>query len=103
VGTPCHTAHVNPIVEFCPDSLQHVPVYGCHDALDLTQYDFFIWEYVKDVFYAPPLPNDLQELGQRIIATVPTINRDMLKRVLTEMDYRIDVCRVTRGSHIVFL
>jgi hypothetical protein len=24
VRTPCHTAHVNPTVHFCPDSLQHV-------------------------------------------------------------------------------
>jgi hypothetical protein len=103
VGTPCHTAHDNPIVHFCPDSLQHVPVYGCHsgdDALDLTPCDFFLWGYVKDVVYVPPLPNDLQELRQRIIAAVTTINRDMLERVWTEMDYRIDVCRVTRGSHI---
>jgi hypothetical protein len=55
--------------------------------------------YVKDVVYVPPLPNDLQELRQHIIATVATINRDMLERVWTEMDYRIDVCRVTWGSH----
>jgi hypothetical protein len=54
----------------------------------------------QDVVYVPPLPNDLQELRQRIIAAVVTINRDMLERVWTEMDYRIDVCRVTRGSHI---
>jgi hypothetical protein len=67
---------------------------------DLTPCDFFLWEYVKDVVYIPPLPNDLQELRQRIIAAVATINRDMPERVWTEMDYRIDVCRVTRGSHI---
>jgi hypothetical protein len=63
VGTPCHTAHVNPIVHFCPDCLQHVPVCGCHsgdDALDLIQCEFFLWGYVKDVVYISPLPNDLQ-------------------------------------------
>jgi hypothetical protein len=99
----CHTSHINPIVHFCQNSLQHVPVYGCHsgdDATDLTSCDFFLWGYVKDVVYVSPLPNDLQELRQRIIAAVTTINRDMLERVWTEMDYRIDVCRVTRGSHI---
>jgi hypothetical protein len=52
------------------------------------------------VVYVPPLPYDLQELRQRIIAAVATIKRDMLERVWTEMDCRIDVCRVTRGSHI---
>jgi hypothetical protein len=45
---------------------------------DLTPCDFFLWWYVKDVVYVPPLPNDLQELRQRIIAAVATINRDML-------------------------
>jgi hypothetical protein len=67
---------------------------------DLTPCDFFLWGYIKDVVYVPPLPNDIQELRQRIIAAVATINRDMLERVWTEMDYRIDVCRVTRDSHI---
>jgi hypothetical protein len=67
---------------------------------DLTPCDFFLWEYVKDVVYVPPFPNDLQELRQRIIAAVATINRYMLENVWTEMDYRIGVCRVTRGSHI---
>jgi hypothetical protein len=31
---------------------------------------------------------------------VATINRDMLERVWTEMNYRIDVCRVTRDFYI---
>jgi hypothetical protein len=50
--------------------------------------------------HVPPLPNDLQELRQRIIDAVATIHRDMPERVWTEMDCRIDVCRVTRGYHI---
>jgi hypothetical protein len=98
VGTPCH-----PVVHFCPDSLYHIPVYGCHsgdDALDLIPCDYFLWGYVKDVIYVPPLPNDLQEFRQYIVAAVTTINSDMLERIWTEMDYRIDVCRVTQGSHI---
>jgi hypothetical protein len=37
VGTPCHTAHVNLIVHFCPDSLQHIPVYGCHSDDDVPR------------------------------------------------------------------
>jgi hypothetical protein len=27
------------------------------------------------------------------------VNRDMLTRVWKEMDYRIDVCRITKGGH----
>jgi hypothetical protein len=52
VGTPCHTAHVNPIIHFCPDSLQHVPVYGCHSGDNaLSQFLKIIWQgwYVAGV------------------------------------------------------
>jgi hypothetical protein len=28
------------------------------------------------------------------------VDRDMLTRVWNEMDYRIDVCRITKGGHI---
>jgi hypothetical protein len=46
VGAPCHTAHVNPIVHFCPDSLQHVPVYGCHSGDDaLSQFLKIVWQW----------------------------------------------------------
>jgi hypothetical protein len=44
-GNPCQTAHVNPIVHFCPDTLQHVPVYGCHSGDDsLSQFLKIIWQ-----------------------------------------------------------
>ena len=36
-------------------------------------------------------------------ATVALVDRDMLKRVWNEMDYRIDVCRITKGGHIEHL
>jgi hypothetical protein len=49
------------------------------DALELTPYDFFLWRYVKDIVYVPSLPNDLQELRQRIIAAEATINRDLMQ------------------------
>jgi hypothetical protein len=31
------------------------------------------------------------------------VDRDMLTRVWTEMGYRIDVCRITKGGHIEHL
>ena len=36
-------------------------------------------------------------------ATVALVDRDMLTRVWNEMDYRIDVCRITKDGHIVHL
>jgi hypothetical protein len=39
----------------------------------------------------------------RIIAAVKNIDAPMLTRVWQELEYRIDVCRVTRGAHIEHL
>jgi hypothetical protein len=35
-----------------------------------------------------------------VIAAVKNIDASMLMRVWQEVEYRIDVCRVTRGAHI---
>jgi hypothetical protein len=50
--------------------------------------------------YVPPLPRDLAVLLARIIAAVKNIDAPMLMRVWQELEYCIDVCRVTRGAHI---
>jgi hypothetical protein len=46
------------------------------------------------------LPRDLADLKARIIAAVKNIDAPMLKRVWQELEYHIDVRRVTRGTHI---
>ena len=70
---------------------------------DLTACDFFVWGFVKDAVYVPPLPQDLDDLKQRISDAVELITEDMLGRVWQEMEYRLDICRVTRGAHIQHL
>ena len=45
-------------------------------------------------------PRDLADLNARIIAAVKNIDSPTLTRVWQEIEYRIDVCRVTRGAHI---
>jgi hypothetical protein len=39
-------------------------------------------------------------LKARITATVKNVDAPMLTHVWQELEYRIDVCRVTRGAHI---
>jgi len=46
---------------------------------------------------------DLADLKPWIIAAVKNIDALMLTRVWQESEYRIDVCRVTRGAHIEHL
>jgi len=49
-----------------------------------------------------PLPRDLADLEAWIITAVKNIDAPMLTRVWQELEYRIDVCRVTRGAHIEY-
>ena len=67
---------------------------------DLTPCDFFLWGYIKDRVFVPPLQVSLNELKQRITTVVASVDKDMLRSVWIELDYRIDICRVTKGSHI---
>ncbi|KAJ4441070.1 hypothetical protein ANN_10920 [Periplaneta americana] len=53
-----------------------------------------------DRVFVPPLPRDLEELKTRIREAAAMVTEDMLKRVREEFDHRLDICRVTRGSHI---
>ena len=44
----------------------------------------------------PLMPRDLPQLRQTIVGTVAAIDR-----VWEELDFRIDICRVTKGGHSV--
>ena len=69
---------------------------------DITPCDFFLWGYVKDRVFVPPLPHDLANL-RHIIAAVKNIDAPMLMRVWQELEYHIDVSHVTRGAYIEHL
>ena len=58
---------------------------------------------VEDRVFVPPPPVSLNELKQRITTAVASVDEDMLRSVWTELDYRIDICLVTKGSHIEHL
>jgi hypothetical protein len=45
------------------------------------------------------LPRDLPQLRQRIVVTVAAIDRQILQRVWKVLNYRIDICRVTKCGH----
>ena len=47
-------------------------------SLDLTPCDFFLWGFVKDSVYVPPLPMSLKELRDQITHALQAITTDML-------------------------
>jgi hypothetical protein len=67
---------------------------------DLTPLEFFLWRFVKDRVFVPPLPANVAELRTRITAAVTEVTPEELRSVWQDIDYRWDVCRVINGSHI---
>jgi len=65
---------------------------------DATPCEFYLWGYIKDQVYVPPLPASIPELKVRIRTATETITADMLQTVWNELDYRVDVCRITKGA-----
>ncbi|KAJ4434516.1 hypothetical protein ANN_23078 [Periplaneta americana] len=62
------------------------------------------WLYLEpedNGLFVPPLPANLHELRDPIIATVALIDCDILTRVWDEMNYRLGICRINNGRHIL--
>ena len=70
---------------------------------NLTPCDFFLWGYVKTLVYVPSFPTNVNELKQKTTIALEIVTQDMLHRVWEELDYRLDVCRVTGDAHIEHL
>jgi hypothetical protein len=60
-------------------------------------------EILKDFFYVSPLSASIPELKIRIRTAIKTITPDMLQTVWNKLDYRVDVCRITKSTHIEHL
>jgi hypothetical protein len=71
----------------------HTPVFS-------VSCDFFLWCYVQEQAFVPPLPLDVDKLKLGITTAIETTDRNMLERVWNELDYGLDICRVTNGAHI---
>jgi hypothetical protein len=61
-----------------------------------------IWHW-WDLLLRPITATNLTDLKAQIIAEVKNIDTPMLTRVWQELEYRIDVCRVTPGAHFEHL
>lgn len=77
--------------------------------MDLSVCDFFlcVWEeetgggVIKDYVHVLPLPPTLAELKKHITAAMKVMDAGMLENVWGEFNYHIDVCRASKGGHIL--
>ena len=65
---------------------------------DITPLNFFQWGYVKDIAYRKKV-RDITDLKQRTSNAIDIIDEAMLQRTWQEIEYRLDVLRVTNGAH----
>jgi hypothetical protein len=54
---------------------------------------------VKNIVYRVKI-NDLQHLKARIRDAVATVKPNMLQATWNEVEYRLDICRATKGAYI---
>jgi hypothetical protein len=64
---------------------------------NLAPCDSFLWGYVKEQVFVPPLPLNIDKFRLRITAAIETIGRNMLERVWGQLNYRLDVFQVRMG------
>ena len=43
---------------------------------------------------------ELPESRERMNTAIGNVTQEMLERIWREWDYRLDICRITRGAHI---
>jgi hypothetical protein len=60
---------------------------------------FTLCGHVKNIVYQVR-NNDLQNLKDRIREAVATVTPNILQATWNEVEYRLDIFRVTKGSHI---
>ncbi|PSN56981.1 hypothetical protein C0J52_10856, partial [Blattella germanica] len=56
------------------------------------------WGYIKYIVYRISVV-DLENLHRRIVPACATVMPAMLQNTWRELEYRLDVCRATRGAH----
>lgn len=66
---------------------------------DLTLCDCFLWGYLKEVVYAEPRPQNVEQLKEKIIAACATITPEMLSKAGENLMERIFKCNEQRGGH----
>lgn len=70
---------------------------------DSTPLVYFLWGYVRDKVYHPPLPTSMDDLRNSIRGAITDVLLVTLCCVWEEMEYQWDICYSTAGSHIEIL
>ena len=104
-GAPCHRTIA---VRYLLTAVFNNSIIALNHAIgwpprspDLTQCDFFLWGHLNSKAYSTP-PANTEDLKERISYEVNLLkeNPDLVKRVMTVMKTRIELCRARNGGHL---
>ena len=76
---------------------------GPQDLLTFRHAICYYGGMLRNSMFLYSIPRDLPELWRRYFVANSEIDCDLLQRVWAEMNYRLDVCRVTMGGHLQHL
>ncbi|GFW31646.1 putative DD41D transposase [Trichonephila clavipes] len=102
-GATCHTAHAT--IDLLKDTFgdrlisRFVPANWPPRSCDLTPLDYFLWGYVKSLFYADK-PQTLDRLEDNIRRVIADIRPQMLEKVIENWTSRLDYIRASRCSYM---
>ena len=68
--------------------------------LQILQRAIFLWGYLKSVVFRNPPPHNTEELKERIRHEIAEIPADMLRRVMGNIQLRLEECMQRNGSHL---
>ena len=68
---------------------------------DLTPPDFFVWGFVKGQVYRTPV-RDMADLQGKIYVAANKASPQLLQNTWVEVEYRLDISRVTNEAMVSF-
>jgi hypothetical protein len=102
-GAPphCHTVTRYLNQTFLEDGLVVESTFRGHPDHPISRpWTFHFGGFMKDNVYIPLMPVDLQKLRDRFGKTIVLVDVTFLKNCWYKLEYRLNICRITRGSHI---
>jgi len=75
----------------------------CHIVLQMQPHVISFYGVTSRIRFMFLLFPQVPELKVRIRTAIETITADKLQTVWNELDYRVDVCIITKGAHMEYL
>ena len=70
---------------------------------DLAMNDFWLWGYARDQIYKNPRPVSMEDLRDRVVTVLDSIDRQLIRRAYSNFLKRCEACVSVEGGHFEHL